>query len=328
MSGRKAPTPRLLATRIGASLLLLCGLGQASAQQKYDYGGDSADTLKGKKGIVLVIEGIMTNPRNADNVVATELGATVRSVIPAWEDDLAGRLGVGYQWGNGTKVMGTAWGYSTSVRSSRTGTYAFPIGPPIGMGQGDVGTGYDISTEINARTLDIAFGKIHNVGQSFSLEWSVGLRHANYEETAEGTYANGSLQFRPHKQLEGDMFGGRAAVRGAYDWGAFGVTASVAASFLDGELTASSGMTEVGGTGQSAAVYQDDGRSGNIFDFDVAGTWTDRSGTVKVLVGWEQSVWEGLPTDIMRNLPGTVVTLDDRNSITFSGYKLGVHLVF
>jgi len=328
MSGRKTPRPQLLAAQIGAALLLLAGSGPVAAQQTYDYGGGGSAEFRGKKGFVIVIEGITTNPRNADNVVATDVGGTVRPIIPAWGDDLAGRIGLGYQWANGNKIMGTAWGFGTSVRSSGTGTLGFSIGPPIAEGEGDLGTGYDIDTEISARTTDLAFSKTHAMGESFSLEWSVGLRHANYEETAEGTYTNGSSQYAPTKRLEGDMVGARAGVRGTYRWRHFSVTSSFAASFLDGELTASSGMTEVGGAGRSAAEYQDDGRSGNIFDFDVAGAWHDPSGTVSVLLGWEQSVWEGLPADMMRNLPGTVVIMNDRDSITFSGFKLGVHLIF
>ena len=72
-----------------------------------------------------------------------------------------------------------------------------------------------------------------------------------------------------------------------------------------------------------AGVY-----TGNIFDVDVAAAWHNSTDSVVVLLGWEQQTWDGVPADMMRNLPGTSVVLRERDSVTFSGIKLGVHLIF
>ena len=87
-------------------------------------------------------------------------------------------------------------------------------------------------------------------------------------------------------------------------------------------------MSGVSGPGSSRATFSDDGRSGNILDMDVAAAWHNSNDSVVVLIGWEQQTWDGVPADMMRNLPGTSVILRERDSVTFSGIKIGVHLVF
>ena len=77
------------------------------------------------------------------------------------------------------------------------------------------------------------------------------------------------------------------------------------------------------------SVYlKDDGRSGSIRELDLALVWHSSSDTVRVWLGWEQQVWEDIAADLMRNFPGTVAVLRERDSVTFSGYKLGVRVLF
>ena len=314
--------------RIVAALLLLCCAVPAMAQQTYDYSRTGGTAVSGNQGFILMIEGILTNPRNADNVVATELSGATHPIIPVWDDSLAGRLGLGYRWANGTKVIGTLWSFSTSTDATAAGTLGFSIGPPLGVGMGDIGTGLNIDTEIIARTADVALAKEHGIGDKFILEWSVGFRFARYEETAEGTYHNGNTVYAPYKTIENSMFGVRAALKATYRWSTFSLIAGVGGSFLDGEVTGESGMSATTGPGSSGATFSDDGRSGNIFDVDVAAAWHNSSDSVVVLLGWEQQTWDGVPADMMRNLPGTSVVLRERDSVTFSGIKVGVHLIF
>ena len=49
---------------------------------------------------------------------------------------------------------------------------------------------------------------------------------------------------------------------------------------------------------------------------------------VRVWLGWEQQVWEGITTDYARNFAGTAFPLRDRDSVTISAYKLGVFVRF
>jgi len=328
MNGRDGRALRFLPARVGIALLLLCLAAPVPAQQTYDYSRAGGTAVSGERGFILLLEGILTNPRNADNVVATELSGATYPIIPVWDDSVAGRLGLGYRWANGTKVIGTAWSFSTSNSQTAVGTLGFSIGPPIASGMGDIGTGLVIDTEIEARTADLALAKEYGLGERFILEWSVGFRYATYEETAGGSYSNGNTLYAPYKGIENSMFGARAALQATYRWAAFSVISGVGGSFLDGEVTGESGMSAVSGPGTSAATFNDDGRSGNIFDFSVAAAWHNRNDSVMLLIGWEQQTWNGISADMMRNLPGNAVILRERDSVTFSGIKAGVHLVF
>jgi hypothetical protein len=104
-------------------------------------------------------------------------------------------------------------------------------------------------------------------------------------------------------------------------------------SFLDGELTGSSGLIPVGsanaGTEPSSfASITDDGRSGNIVDFDLRIGWCNASDRFRVWLGWEQSIWSEIAQDPLRNFPGTTAPLRERDSVAFSGYKLGLYFRF
>jgi hypothetical protein len=250
--------------RIGFAAFLL--FFAADVQAQYDYGGGTE--YGGETGVLLILEGMLANPRNTDN-----------DFIATWDDELAGRIGLGYQWRNGNRLLGSVWSYDTAQSTSGV-----------------------VEVQITARTGDVAFGKLHQPAERFVVDWSVGLRFASYEEqnTVQGS-------------MESEMLGARAALRGAYRFGSFSVTSGLGFSFLDGETT-----TTVGG--QSS---KDDSRSGTITDFDVAIAWHNRRDSIRVLLGWEQSVWEDLVVD-----PAGVLTTSARDNVTFSGPKLGVSFVF
>jgi len=144
----------------------------------------------------------------------------------------------------------------------------------------------------------------------------------------------GQDSFAAAKSNEGEMFGVRARVRGSYRIGQrISLNAGLGFSFLDGELTADSQLTPTG-TSNSAttpaarATFADDGRSGTIRDVDVFAAWHSSGDAFRVLLGWEQGVWDGIARDLVRNFPGTSAPLQERDSVTFSGYKLGLFLRF
>jgi len=345
---------RRIHTVVIVAVVVLLAWGLQPADAKYRYGGYTA----GKEaGFFLFGEGISVNPRNVDAIVATvetieDYGGGVnsmRQINPVWDNNFSGRLGLGYGWPNGNRVVGTFWGFSADQRASGSGTSAtfFAVGPPIYTGGDYVGDegrpgSYDLTTEIESATADIAFAREHDVGESFRIEWSAGLRYASYEESTQGLYDEadfasldfGLMAYRADKSGKGEMIGPRVAVRGSWRFAkVFSLDASLGFSFLDGELTGSSSLTPSGSsnsanTPSSLAKITDDSRSGSIRDVDLTVSWRAVGEAVRVWVGWEQQIWDGITTDLVRNFPGTVAPLRDRDSVVFSGYKVGVFVRF
>jgi hypothetical protein len=331
-----------LAALVGAACLSLL-LADAVHAQRYDYGrvrgGRDAQTT----GFIVYLEALATNPRNTDNVVATteDVGAYF-PVIPVWDAEISGRLGGGYRWASGNILDVSVWGYSTDTQGigfgPAGGVTHFSVGPaicsvdPCAGANGSPGY-HDITTEINASTLDFSFGRAVAMGEKATMEWYVGGRVATFEETLDGVYGDSEFSdlYAAAKSNEATMFGVRAAVRGRYMFAkAFSVTGGVAFSALDGEIEASSGLTPISGQGiaGSYAALTDDSRSGTIRDLDLILSWHLLADGVRVYGGWEQSEWRDIAADLMRNLPGATVELRDRDSVTFSSYKLGVYLRF
>jgi hypothetical protein len=339
---------KMVAIAMLATLILGAGTAEAAYRYgKYQYGGT-------EKGFFLFAEIGMANPRNSDTVVATYEQADVDSginfmvpVVPPWSDDPSGRLGFGYSWGSGHKIVASFWGFETDQQTAAEGPVEgrlhFAIGPPIPTGvtgeyEGTYGSPgfFDITSEISAMTADVAWIKELELDDPFKLEWSVGLRYASFEETMEGSYNTGfnmgSIRYSAAKSNEGEMIGLRTGIRGTFRISAsFSLSGGLGFSFLDGELTASSTLAEgadLFGEPSNFSGFADDSRSGTIYDTDIAVSWHDSSDRFRVYLGWEQSVWNDIVTDLVRNFPGTTAPLMDRDSVTFSGYKLGFYFRF
>jgi hypothetical protein len=339
----KMKRSRIPALALGAAALVV-GIGPALAQ--YDYGGDQkqggGQRGSGESGFVLLVELATTNPRNTDNVVATDLsGSTVIPIIPNWDNDFAGRLGLGWDFGNGTRILGSAWNFDTDASGAGSGSFGAAIGPPISDGSeyhGDVVGFFTTNTAIEASTFDLAWIVEHQMVEKFDLEWSVGLRHARFEESSEAFYDEAPAptfdnSYRALKSNEGEMIGVRLGLAGRYMFfSSFSIGAGVAVSFLDGELNASSVLRPTGENNSDlrpgVSVLDDDSRSGRITEVDARVSWHHSSGKYVVWAGWEQSDWDDISADLMRNFPGTAAPLRDRDSVTFSGYKVGVRVRF
>lgn len=302
----------LLAVSLGVvSIVPILGPGVASAQ--YDYGGSGFGSTSSDDPWTIALEAILTNPRNTDNVVAS---SSASQIIPTWSEDVAGRIGMAYEWDRGRKVMASFWGYQTDVTDSGSGFFEFPIGPTVG-------TSYDVMTEIVAQTADVGVGVEHAATRDLTVEWSVGFRYAYYEENTDAVYGTAGGDVLAAKRSESSMIGARLGLRASYTFSsAWSLGTGLGYSFLDGEVEASSMA------GPSIALLTDNGRSGNILDFDVTGRWQNSTENVAIVFGWEQSVWEDIATDLLRNPAGTTIPLRDRDSVTFSGYKLGLHVRF
>jgi hypothetical protein len=313
-------TGRVSGFALAAAIVAAVASSPAAAQ--YRYGGGGGD--ESGKGFFFELEGMMANVRNADNVVATiDSGNVVSYILPEWDDDLGGRVAAGYRWG-GDKLFLRAWGFATEQDAAEAGALNFTIGPPVG---GDVsGTALDITTEVTMNTVDVGWAKSHGVADALDLEWSVALRYARFEETADGVYADGAERFSVAKSNEGEMVGVHAGVRGTYLRKFLVFSGRLGFSFLDGELTATSGLTQTaGGSGASSVSFSDDGRSGGIRELDVTGGWHNASNTLQVYLGWEQDAWEEIAADMVRGSSSLPTSpLRDRDSVTVSGWKLGL----
>lgn len=345
---------RFRPSAVAAAVLTLVAAVPADAA-RYRYARGRA-TNEG--GLFVFVEGALTNPRNTDTVIAVEEVVqdvpggvdSLTTIRPSWSEDPAGRLGIGYRWPGGSVLTATVWGYQTEARAIQDGTAGgtlhFTVGPPIFHGGSYVGNsgapGFaDILTEIQAQTGDISWGGRHGFTDAFTMEWSVGLQVATYEETQSGSYdevdfnnlAFGQNSFAADKHHKAEMAGGRVAARGSYRFGRFDLDGGVALSLLDGKIDATSSLVPTGTTNAtttpaSFASIEDDGRSGSIRTVDFALGYHFCGERCEVYVGWEESTWEEIAADLLRNLPGTSAPLASRDAVSFSGYKLGFRWLF
>lgn len=337
----------MIQRHVALGLLTAIGLvltaGPAALAQKYDYGRYGGGG-GGEGGFFVYADALVSNPRNVDNVVATlESQGYPSPVIPVWDSELSGRLGFGYSWSNGNRLEASVWGFTTDTVAYTGGASGdvvhFSIGPPIcsvtpcAGADGSPGL-VDITTEVTAQTADLTWGRDIEVAEDLSMGISLGVRFASYEETAEGRYGDtaSSNTFAAAKSNQGTMFGARIAGSASYRFaGSFSIDGSLAFSVLDGELEASSGLTPTSGQpglSPSYASLLDDSRSGTIRDLDLRASWHLLDDRLRFSAGWEQSEWQDIAADLMRNFEGSTAPLRDRDAVTFSSYKLGVYFRF
>ena len=163
------------------------------------------------------------------------------------------------------------------------------------------------------------------------MDWSLGLRYALFEQIETATYTQlGGMAYAANKSNEGEMFGLRAAVRGEYRFAEkFSFSGSIGLSFLDGELTAQSSLTQAGQTGPASfSAFVDDSRSGSIQEIEFGAHWYLSQDKIRITVGWSQSEWQSIADDLMRNFPTTSAPLRDRPDVTLSAYLIGIHVRF
>ena len=339
---------------IAPLVCLILGVGSVDAQ--YSYGRSRG---YGDRGFYVVLEGVSANVRNTDSVVATsetlaDFGGginVVSPVLPNWDDEFAGRATLGYHWASGNNLTATYWSLDADQNASGNGPASgflhFAIGPPIQTGGTFVGDRaspgfFDVTTEVEAMTADVAWSREQAITDDFKLEWSLGFRYAEFEETMNGVYDEAdstdpaflSVRYDAAKRNNGQMVGARLAVRGSYRvLTRYSVAAGLGFSVLDGELKARSSLRPSGTVNSltvpaAATSFTDDGRSGRILDFEAAVVWNSANDGLRVWFGWEQSTWEEIAADLVRNFPGTTAALRERDSVSFSGYKIGAYFRF
>ncbi len=302
------------APKLTLLVALLACAGPAAAGS-YNYGGGGYGG--GEAGFLVLLEAGVAAPRNTDNVVAAS-GPNV--IIPDWSEDLAGRIGLGYQFAGGNRLLVSFWSFETDQDATGVGAFEFPIGPTSGFG-------YDLTTEVKANTVDVSWTTGHALTEAFGMEWSMGLRFADFEDTTTGSYDTTGGTRAVDKSNEGTMVGARVAGRATYRLRSFSAGAAVGLSLLDGEIEAGSSLSPQP-AGTSPLVLTDDSRSGSILDVELRAAWHGSRDAVSIWVGWEEQVWEDIAADLARNLPDSAVIVRDRDSVTFSWAKAGVSFRF
>lgn len=305
---------RLLSATLALVTAALLG-GASAAQTRYNYGGSAY--ASGDEGLLVFVEAGVANPRNTDNIVAA---AGPNVIIPEWDDEFAGRLGVGYRFGGGKKVVVSFWGFEADQSEAQSGSFDFPIGPTSGFS-------FDVTTKIEARSAEAAWVIPHSLSDAVSVDWSIGLKYAGFEETTDGGYGTTSGPLDVDKSLKGTMIGARAATGLTYRRGSLSAGGGVGLSMLSGEIEASSSLTPQP-VGTAPLMLSDDSRSGTILDLDLRGAWHNSSDDVSVWIGWEQQVWEDIAADLARDLPDSDVVSRARDSVTFSWFKVGIAYEF
>jgi hypothetical protein len=309
--------------------------------------------------VVVQVEGGLYNPRNTDAVAATierveDFGGGTNEflpVLPVWDEEAAGRVGLGYAWGEDQRVMVYYWAFSGEQSAAGNGPGSgrlhFAVGPPIFSGGQYVGDNatpgsFSLGTEVEAETLDVEWSRSWEASRAFRLGWSLGLRYATYTETTQGVYDEassgsstyGQVAYSAFKTNDCEAFGARVAGRGSFGIGhGLSVDGEIGLALLDNQIDSFSRLAPVGSANQSTtpaaqATAFDDGRSGTIFDVELALAWTAEDGGLRIYGGWRQSVWDEVTRDLVRNFPGTSAPLEDRTSVTFSGYVVGASYRF
>ena len=299
-------------------------------------------------GWFIFLDAAYAAPQNTDEVLAvnqefgpTETQSTIRT---NFHSDFAGRLGFGYKWKNGQSISVQYWKFSADERTQADGPAGgymnFAIGPEAYNSYGPTAFGYpgslDITSKIKAETLDVTWGQDYNPTANLVLGWSLGLRYASFEENEKGTYyiydtTDAYYSYGAHKQNRGGMFGLKAGMRLTRNFGkTFAVTSGLGFSFLNGEVQSTSGLdipaNSIGtefGVSPTLASETDKDRSGLIRDFDLGCYWRIADDHFRVGLGWEQSSWDGVPQDLLRNNVNSILNVQERNNVTFSSFKIG-----
>lgn len=312
------------------------------------------------EGFFVFLDAALTTPHNTDQVVANSVDIitspqTMSIVEPDWGAGTTERLGFGYEWAGGSKITVSYWQFDDDEEIAAEGPYGGFLNFAIGPATYDAGYLFafgspgsaDFVGSVKATTADIAFSREVEMGDFFDMEWHVGLRYATFEDRLTGSYdvcasdecdfgyySFGEISFDAEKSNKGEMIGFRAGMRGTFFLtDDFAVSSGLAYSMLQGDLTSRSGLTPTGTFNQGIdppthAYVEDDTRSGNIMDFDIAIEYYLLDDRLRLALGYEHSLWDGIPEDMLRNTPGLYTTLDERDSVAFSGYRLGLRFRF
>jgi hypothetical protein len=319
-----------------------------------------------KEGWFVLLEGINTQVVDASQTTGTVLTEGDPGGDPSipdrfdhqfvdWDTDIGGRLGFGKQWGNGNKLTISYWTFDSdedgSLDLATVDGFYSPFDYYYYYGYGGSAAARDravlgiggpfvsfsrFDANVDATSIDLDFAHVHSITDQFDFEWSLGVKFADFEDTTRvesgytytDTYGVANDYFlHETAHNESDMWGFKAGVRGAYNFGErFSLTAGLGVGKLIGEVESTSavGITTPTGTIHIFEdIASDDNRSGTITDYDIMGV-IHIGEHFDVGIGYEHSTWQGIATDLMR----AHWELPSRDDVGFTGWKLGLKFRF
>lgn len=321
------------------------------AAQGYGYGYGAYE----EEGFFVFVEASIIQPGDTDQVVGQTLdfaGTVERSgtIAPDWSAGPAARIGFGYRWANGGELTASVWRFDddTSIDADGPagGFLDFAIGPSVFVGGslvsfGDPGRArFDASLE--ATTLDLAFAHRHELAEVFDLEWSAGLRFASFDETLTGSYdlcasdgctggtfLPGEVTYAADRSTESTMFGLRTGLSARYRISDLvALRSGIALSTLIGDVESTSGLTPTGSVNAATEPTtrfsaDESDRSGRIVDGEFGVEFDVMPDRLRLSVTYEHSVWDDVARDLARNPPGQFAINAPRDSVSFTGIRLG-----
>jgi len=359
MKGNAMTSQRIAALVLSVACIAVLSSTPADAYRSYRTSDEP------EAGFFLFLDAALTRAGGTDQVVAENVGINsspqvTEQIAMDWDDGLSGRLGFGYRWATGNKVTVSYWQYDDDAKlltaqGPNDGYMNFAIGPATyydgypTFNFGFPGTAV-FNANIKASTADVSFGRDQSLADSFRMEWNLGLRYAKFEEDVNGLYdlcatsgcwasyygitGFGEVSFNAQKTNSSEMFGAVASARGRYFVSPnFAVTGMIGFSFLGGETESFSGLIPTGSFNSTfdpptEMRVKDDSNTGTILDFDAGIEWYIVPDLFRLDFALYQSRWDGLPEDMTRNAPGVIPVLDPRDSMSFSGLRIGLWVRF
>ncbi len=254
------------------------------------------------------------------------------------DDDFTWALDLGWGWGDMGSLHVSYWTFDNDDAVDGTFTYyAFPS--VFGIGYGYYGYGsyvggpgtFSLATDVEATTTDIDYIRPVSIGDKFAINWLVGIRMAEYDET-QSVLTTGALvgPFLETKTIEADAFGfrfGATAVMGIGE--NFAIEGGMAISFLQAETEGVAQKT-VGFGGTEFKFAEDDNVRGEIREYHVRAVWS--AGPVDCYLGYQVADWDGLVVDPLPAFGDDIIfegpTNRGRESISFNSVSGGIRWAF
>ena len=245
------------------------------------------------------------------------------------DSDFTFSVDFGYSWGEMGSLRVSYWNFDNEDR--QTGDMTGYFYPAI-FGYGYYGSldylsdpFLDARAEVEATTYDVDYVRPIEVGDNFTLNWLVGLRVAQYEETQSIELNDGSYYYTETKQFESDAFGLRVGVTAVMGFGDnFALEGGMAVSFMQADTEGVA--TQDDGSPLQVRFAEDDNIRGEIREYHVKGVWT--AGPVDWYLGYSAADWDGLVTDPLAQTGDDLLPLGPsvrgRETISFNSINAGI----
>jgi hypothetical protein len=317
------------------------------------------------EGFFIELEGALLTPGNvntpvvnsvpADSGLSGSSAAFANVLVGTDFDDVAtGGLTVGYSWGEQGRLSVSYWSYSDDTNAvGSVGGYGtadnynwFTIGPAASWFYTfyyDVD--FNFTQEIEASTIDIAWGNTLHPNDNVAIDLGVGLRIAEFEDDIAGTYvtsyggANAST-FLAGRNVDSSGFGftGSLGARRSFN-DTVALSSSLRVGFITTDVDSTQfavdvdGYYSVAGALWTQVVEQEDEVSVQLeFSTDVEFRITDG---IDLAVGYHYRNWSDMgqftgsrATNGTDDQAGAILLGEDRDHLAWSGPRVRIRFRF